>query len=134
MLEELKCSNNQLSSLDVSNNQLVDVTWPLGEMTILVPMLQVDLSEYAGLDISKMSNLLGGRLDGTILSFMSDMVTYDYKCGEDASGNDIILKVAWTRGSQPLPSGPILTAGDLSVSSKPFSVVRNGWAANADGS
>ena len=50
---------------------------------VLVDTVQQDLGQCAGWDVSRISNITGGKLVGNVLEFepMAEEVTYTYDCG-----------------------------------------------------
>ena len=78
-LEYFTCYGNQLTSLDLSNNQaLKHLLCSYNLRTVTTESNRLDLSTLPGFDISRASNWEGGTLDGSILTFNSDRVTYTY--------------------------------------------------------
>ena len=92
-LQILICSDNQLTNLDLSNNTKLSDGWlyttEIGSSTYSIVVdaeKTVDLSDLPGsFDCSKVSNLIGGKLRGDILSVASGAteVTYTYDTGSD---------------------------------------------------
>lgn len=100
-LSSLSCNDNQINSLDISNNpnlttiefynnpiMILKVTDAFSDRNLeasimLVDVVQEDLGQCAGWDVSKISNITGGKLVGNVLEFepMTDEVTYTYDCG-----------------------------------------------------
>ncbi len=82
-LQVFGCSNNNLLCLDLSTNVNLKDFSPNGNTTIvkLDESKTFDLSSVEGIDVSKMSNIIGGTLNGTKLIFDALSVKYDYDCG-----------------------------------------------------
>ena len=100
-LSSLSCNDNQITGLDISNNpnlttfdfsnnpiMLLKVTdsfsdRDLESSIVLVDTVQQDLDQCAGWDVSRISNITGGKLVGNVLEFepMAEEVTYTYDCG-----------------------------------------------------
>ncbi len=86
-LKELQCGTDSLVALDLSNNALTysGLRYSKSARTVtLVSGNKFDLSTLAedGLDVSRVSEVTGGTLEGNILSFSGETVTYKYitKC------------------------------------------------------
>lgn len=82
-LKSLTCGNDSLVALDLGNVYLTysGLRYAKSHRTVtLVAGNKFDMSTLAadGLDISRVQNVTGGTLDGNILSFSGDLVTYQY--------------------------------------------------------
>ncbi|MGN0435771.1 MAG: hypothetical protein ACI4D8_03980 [Wujia sp.] len=97
-LKWLECNNNQLVCLNVKatkdlepqismDQELIYPTCDNNSRTVLLSDDRtIDLSTFSGFDVTKMSNINGGVLDDTILTFTSNEVSYTYDCGNGLSG------------------------------------------------
>ena len=88
-LQNLDCSNNRLSYLDLNQNINLH-TFICNNNTYTTKLNtngQLNLSTITGFQASKVSNLKGGKISGTILTFNNDVdtVTYTYNCGNGYS-------------------------------------------------
>ena len=115
-LTGLGCSNNQLISLDVSKNTQLSILYCSGNRLACLDLTkntkikelradgneypamlnnkcQIDLATIPGFQVSKVSNVSGGTISGTVLTFNSDVkkVTYTYDCG---NGHSVTFTVA----------------------------------------
>lgn len=80
-LRELNCSNNQLVSLDLSANpQLETLSCEGNQRHLILENNTFDLSSLP-MDISRTSNWTHAELEGSVLTFLSDTVYYDYDLG-----------------------------------------------------
>lgn len=80
-LRELNCSNNQLVSLDLSTNpQLETLSCEGNQRHLILENNTFDLSSLP-MDISRTSNWTHAELEGSVLTFLSDTVYYDYDLG-----------------------------------------------------
>ncbi len=82
-LRSLTCSNDSLVALDLSGVYLTftNLRFATSNRTVtLAAGNKLDLTTLAkdGLDVSRMQNIIGGTLDGNILSFNDKTVTYQY--------------------------------------------------------
>ena len=95
-LIQLSCSENSLSSLDVSNNR--SLSWldcDNNQRNIGDVINSYDMSKLNGLDITKMSNILGASIDvekKLLYNFVKNdegiyKITYDYDCGNGKSAS-----------------------------------------------
>ena len=83
-LKSLSCEDNQLSCLDVSHCAEELYRRCGGNVrTISVTNKQFDLANLAGFDVTKVSNLEGGSVDGTVLTATENTVTYTYAIGKN---------------------------------------------------
>lgn len=83
-IRKIYCDGNQLMHIDLSKNmQIHDTELNFGNQVTLraeTGDCQLDLKLIPGFDVTKMSNLKGGTISGTILKSPSRAVTYDYDC------------------------------------------------------
>ncbi len=88
-LTELHCSENNLTSLDLSSNSALTTFECTGNAFAVTEdqSNQFDLSALPGFDVSKTSDWTGGTVDGNILTFNSDTVTYTYDVGNSSITN-----------------------------------------------
>lgn len=82
-LEQLYCDNNQLTSLDLSNKlELIYLEKDNNSLTVEVnPDNTFDLSQLPGFDITKVYTWNGGTVNGNILTFTENQVSYQYSTG-----------------------------------------------------
>ena len=82
-LEQLYCDNNQLTSLDLSNKlELIYLEKDNNSLTVEVnPDNTFDLSQLPGFDITKVYTWNGGTVNGNILTFNENQVSYQYSTG-----------------------------------------------------
>ena len=81
-LAVLRCYSNQLTSLDLGHNTaLTDLNCRYNELAVPTVSNRFDLSTLPGFDINRASNWEGGTLNGSVLTFSSDRVTYTYDLG-----------------------------------------------------
>ena len=105
ILSKLNCSYNELTSLDVSKNttlgtlncsynylthldlsKVLDLHYLTTEYNIRVVTAEqnkFDLSALSGVDVSKVVEVVGGTLDGSIITAEDAAVGYYYDCGND---------------------------------------------------
>ena len=89
-LESLDCSDNELTSLDLSKNPALQVLNAEGnrlEVT-LGANDGFDLSRLPGFDVSKASDWEGGICQNNILTFNEQEVTYAYATGYQGESSD----------------------------------------------
>lgn len=85
-LEEVDCKNNWLPYLDLSTNTNLNTDTVAATQNYYYGLLdesrRYDVSSISGFDTSKVSNMQGGTLSGTTLTFDedSDTVSYLYEC------------------------------------------------------
>lgn len=82
-LKSLTCGNDSLVALDLSGVYLTysGLRYAKSHRTIILTAgNKFDMSTLAddGIDISRVQNVTGGTLDGNILSFSGDLVSYQY--------------------------------------------------------
>lgn len=93
-LENLDCSDNELTSLDLSKNPALQVLNAEGnrlEVT-LGANDGFDLSTLPGFDVSKSSDWEGGICQNNILTFNEQEVTYAYATGYNGNTEDESLQ------------------------------------------
>ena len=86
-LENLDCSNNELTSLDLSANTKLE-TLKVDSNRFLVSVDEnqnFDLSSLPGFDPAKASDWIGGNINGNILTFTEEEVSYRYETGYQGS-------------------------------------------------
>ncbi len=87
-LRELYCSNNHLVSLDLTANlQLETLSCKGNQRHLILENNTFDLSSLP-MDISRTSNWTNAELEGSVLTFLSDTIYYDYNLGY-IGANDI---------------------------------------------
>lgn len=88
-LVSLDCSGNYLSSLDLcQNSNMVEVVADSNYREVLVPSDRIfDLTTLPRFELSRMEQLQGGTLQGSLLTFEQDEVRYfyNYNCPNPAS-------------------------------------------------
>lgn len=87
-LTYLHCAYNQLTSLDISKNVLLGMLacWNQEATVTVSEKNAFDLNTLPGaFDISKASEWEGGIVNGNILTFLKDTVTYVYDIGLEGS-------------------------------------------------
>ena len=88
-LVSLDCSGNYLSSLDLcQNSNMVEVVADSNYREVLVPSDKIfDLTTLPRFELSRMEQLQGGTLQGSLLTFEQDEVRYfyNYNCPNPAS-------------------------------------------------
>lgn len=136
-MESIYCSNNQIRMLNLSNNKelaqvncdgnaLVAVDFSAANLmadfsditgnrrTVSLESGNIlDLSTLAadGLTVSRMSNIVGGTLEGNILTFNSETVTYDYDT-KSASGSYTTIGITLHAGNFKKDGIDDITADD----------------------
>ena len=86
-LESLDCSDNQLTSVDLSANTKLE-TLKVDSNRFLVSVDEnqnFDLSSLPGFDPAKASDWIGGNINGNILTFTEEEVSYRYETGYQGS-------------------------------------------------
>ena len=86
-LESLDCSDNALTSLDLSGNPaLQDLNAEGNRLDVTLDANHgFDLSTLPGFDAGKASDWTGGQVEGTYLRFVQDEVSYAYETGYQGS-------------------------------------------------
>lgn len=89
-LEVLRCNDNKLTSLDLSNNTLINgFSGKYNIYNITADSdRRINLSDLPGsFDVSKASNWKGGTVSGNVLTVNenAEFVTYTYDCGSGQS-------------------------------------------------
>ena len=116
VLETMSCGNNKLTYLDLSQNLL------LGHLYSGLYIYEAEFSDYkiditklpGNLDISKVSNLTGGTIDGNIITFDTDSysVRYYYECGP---GKNEPFRIINKLGSVTFIKGDLNKDGKVTV-------------------
>lgn len=87
-LTTLMCFNTNLAFINIENNEKL-VTFQSDNCKYIIPSNaeSFDLNSIEGLDISKVSDVIGGEYDAEagIIGGISGDVTYRYLCGKDVS-------------------------------------------------
>ena len=93
-LENLDCSDNKLTSLDLSKNPALQVLNAEGnQLDITLDANDgFDLSTLPGFDVSKASDWEGGICQNNILTFNEQEVTYAYATGYNGNTEDESLQ------------------------------------------
>ena len=93
-LENLDCSDNKLTSLDLSKNPALQVLNATGNQLDITPDANdgFDLSTLPGFDLSRASNWKNGSCHDSILTFHRQEVTYAYATGYNGSTEDESLQ------------------------------------------
>lgn len=129
----LKCSNNRLTSLDITGSEYFGMLECLEQQkTVKVSSRrQFDLSTLPGnFDVSKTSNWQGGTVQGNVLTFIDDTVTYTYDVGKGESVTFTLVAVAGgpeikdpdsstTQPSNPSTQTPVSQTPSVSAPSTP---------------
>ena len=93
-LENLDCSDNKLTSLDLSKNPALQVLNATGNQLDITPDANdgFDLSTLPGFDLSRASNWRNGSCHDSILTFHRQEVTYAYATDYNGSTEDESLQ------------------------------------------
>ncbi|MBS6396947.1 MAG: DUF5011 domain-containing protein [Clostridiales bacterium] len=119
-LLKIDCQNTPLYGMNVgSESKLSTVNKTDSVIELTVPENSFNLKKYFPyIDTMKMSDIIGGRLDGSMVSGYTEEkpVTYSYNCGKDKNGNELILNVTLKLVYEVVPSVinriPIIHAED----------------------
>ena len=88
-LQTLLCYYNQFAYIDLSKNTCISEFKAYGNVYTVTTNSkhQIDLTTIPGFQVSKVSNVSGGRIAGSILTFNNgvDVVSYTYDCGNGLS-------------------------------------------------
>ena len=108
----LECSENQLTSLDLSDTKLTPAMFECSgnkyPITIDATKRTFDLNELpTGFDVNKTSGWVGGDVDGNTLKVDEDAteVTYTYDCGKDCNATFTLNVKVVPDGTVTPPSG-----------------------------
>ena len=108
----LECSENQLTSLDLSDTMLTPAMFECSgnkyPITIDATKRTFDLNDLpAGFDVNKTSEWVGGTVEGNTLKVDEDAteVTYTYDCGKDCNATFTLNVKVVPDGTVTPPSG-----------------------------
>ncbi len=91
-LDTIDCSNNALTSLDLSTNTLIrKLNVQDNTRVVTAEGNKFDLSTLPGFDVSKVVEVVGGTLEGNILTAEDAVVEYYYDCGNDVTESFVLV-------------------------------------------
>ena len=111
VLQTIYCNNASLAYLDVSrcpNIRIFSVENNICPVTLTDN--RFDLSTIPGFSVSRISRLRGAVLDGSVLTFTQDTVSYTYDCGQGHSGTFSLKAANYINASDP-GSYPVIGGG-----------------------
>ena len=103
-LESLDCSDNHLTSLDLSaNTRLRDLQADSNCLDVKVDdEKRFDLRDLPGFDMSKVSDWQGGHVEDSILYFEEEIVTYTYRVVNNGGFEGVVFMLR-TDFPDPIP-------------------------------
>lgn len=104
-LTSLDCSSNHLMWLDLTaNTTITDLKCSGQTQTVdLEGGNTFDLSTVSGLDVKKIGNVKNATLDGTVMKFNANEVTYEYACGLGENIMEVTLTASRFTSNQKVP-------------------------------
>lgn len=104
-LTSLDCSSNHLMWLDLAaNTTITDLKCSGQTQTVdLEEGNTFDLSTVSGLDVKKIGNVKNATLDGTVMKFNANEVTYEYACGLGENVMEVTLTASRFTSNQKVP-------------------------------